>query len=116
MQVGQKNLQAFKDHFAQAYRHYQIRKKSTSAVHGYGASENHAHEKYAQIMNSNALKSLANAKIEDKEEMENLIRINLTLSQSLTQSQEAFFGYIRAASDNTSPYELQETRNWETGN
>ena len=37
MQVGLKTWQAFKDHLAQAYRHYQIRKKATAAAHGYGA-------------------------------------------------------------------------------
>ena len=34
MQVGLKTCQAFKDHFAQAYRRYQIFKKSTAAAHG----------------------------------------------------------------------------------
>ena len=41
MQVGLKTWQAFKDHFTQAYRCYQISKKETAAVHGYGVSENH---------------------------------------------------------------------------
>ena len=41
IQVGLKIWQAFKDHFIQAYRRYQIRKKATAAAHGYGASENH---------------------------------------------------------------------------
>ena len=38
MQVGLKNWQAFKDHFAKAYRRYHIRKKSTAAAHGYEES------------------------------------------------------------------------------
>ena len=38
MQVGLKTWQAFKDHFSQAYRRYQIFKKATAAAHGYGAS------------------------------------------------------------------------------
>ena len=44
MQVGLKTWQDFKDHFAQVYRRYQIRKKSTEAAHGYGVSENHTQE------------------------------------------------------------------------
>ena len=44
MQVVLKTCQSFKDNFLQAYRRYQIRKKATAAAHGYGASENHAHE------------------------------------------------------------------------
>ena len=44
MQVGQNNWQAFKDHFAQAYMHYQGRKKSAATDHGYGASEINVHE------------------------------------------------------------------------
>ena len=39
-------------------------------------------------MTAYALQALANETMEDKEEMENLTSINLTLSQSLTQSQE----------------------------
>ena len=38
MQVGLKTWQAFKDHFAQAYRRYHIHKKTTAAAHGYGES------------------------------------------------------------------------------
>ena len=59
MQVGLKIWQAFKDHFAQAYRRYQIRKKSTSAAHGYGASENHTQETEAQVNTADALQALA---------------------------------------------------------
>ena len=44
MQVGLKTWQAFKDHLAQAYRRYQIRKKATEVAHGYGASANHTQE------------------------------------------------------------------------
>ena len=40
-QVVLKNCQSFKDHFAQAYRSYQICKKATAADHGYGESANH---------------------------------------------------------------------------
>ena len=39
-----KSRESFKDHFAQAYRRYQIRKKATAAAHGYRASENHTQE------------------------------------------------------------------------
>ena len=35
MKVGLKTWQAFKDHFAQSYRRYQICNKATSAAHGY---------------------------------------------------------------------------------
>ena len=49
MQVGLKTCQAFKYHFTQAYRRYQIRKKATAAAHGYGASENHTQETEAQL-------------------------------------------------------------------
>ena len=45
IQVGQKIWQAFKDHFSQAYRLYQIHKNSIAAHHGYGASENHTQRK-----------------------------------------------------------------------
>ena len=38
MKVRLKTWQTFKDHFAQVYRRYQIRKKETAAAHGYGAS------------------------------------------------------------------------------
>ena len=44
MQVGLKTWQAFGDHFAQAHRRYQVRKKETAAAHGYGASENHTQD------------------------------------------------------------------------
>ena len=49
MQVGLKTWKAFKGHFAQAYRRYQIRKKATAAAHGYGASANHTQETEAQV-------------------------------------------------------------------
>ena len=88
MQVGLKTWQAFKDHFTQAYRSYQIRKISKAAAHGYGASENHTQETEAQVNTADDLQTLACAEMEDKEEMANLTRINLTLSQSLTQAQE----------------------------
>ena len=47
MQVGLKTCQYFKDHFSQAYRSYDIRKKATAAAHVYGASSNHTQEKEA---------------------------------------------------------------------
>ena len=78
----------WKDHFAQAYRRYQIRKKSTAAAHGYGASANYTQETEAQFNTVDALQALACAAMEDKEAMANLTSINLTLSQSLTQAQE----------------------------
>ena len=58
MQVGMKTWQAFKDHFAKAYRRYQIRKKSTEAAYGYGASENHTQETEAQVNTADALQAL----------------------------------------------------------
>ena len=88
MQVGLKSWQAFKDHFAQADMRYHIRKKVTAAAHGYGTSENHTHETKAQVNTADALQELACASTEDKEAMENLTSIKLTLSQSLTQEQE----------------------------
>ena len=84
MQVGLKTLQAFKDHFAQAYRRYHIRKKATEAAHGYGASANHTQETESQFNTEYALQALSCAAMEDKEAIANLTSINLTLSQSLT--------------------------------
>ena len=55
MQVGQKNWQAFKDHFSQAYRRYHIHKKATYASHGYVASANHAHDTDDQVVTVDAL-------------------------------------------------------------
>ena len=86
--VGQNNGLAFKDTFEQAYGRYHIRKKAIYAAHVYGASANHAHAKDYQMITVDALQALANATMEDKEEMSNLTSINLTLSQSLTQPQE----------------------------
>ena len=88
MQVGLKTWQDFKDHFTQAYRRYQIRKKVTAASHGYGAPENHTQETEAHVNTLDAMQALACAAIEDKEAMSNLTSINLTLSQSLNQAQE----------------------------
>ena len=59
MQVALKTRQAFKYHFPQAYRCYQIYKKATAAVHGYGASENHTQETESQVNNADALQVLA---------------------------------------------------------
>ena len=88
IRVGLKTWQAFKCHFAQAYRRYQIRKKATAAAHGFGASANHTQETESQVNTADALQALACAAMEDKEAMANLTSINLTLSQSLTQAQE----------------------------
>ena len=91
MQVGLKAWQAFKDHFAQAYRRYNIRKKAKSAAHEYGASENHTQETDTQVNTADALQALTFTAMEDKEKMENLTSINLTLSQIITQVQETIF-------------------------
>ena len=88
MQVGLKTWQAFKYHFAQAYSCYQILKKETAAPHGYGASINNTHETESKVNTTDALQELACAAMEDKEAMANLFSINLTLSQSLSQSKE----------------------------
>ena len=88
MQFGLKTWQDFKDHFSQAYRRYQIQKKSTASSHGYGVSANHTQETEAQFNTADALQTLACAAMEVKKSMVNLISINLILSQSLTQSQE----------------------------
>ena len=88
MQVGMKTWQAFKDHFAKAYRRYQICKKATAAAHGYGASENHTEETESQFNTADGRQALACVPMEDKESMANLNSINLTLSQRLTQEQE----------------------------
>ena len=55
IKVGLNNWQAFRDHFLQAYRRYQFRKKATAAAHRYGDSENHAHETDAQVMTVDSL-------------------------------------------------------------
>ena len=88
MQVGLKTCQAFRDHLSQAYRRYHIRKKATAAAHGYRTSENHTQGIDSQVNTVDALQSLVCEAMEDKEAMANLTSINLTLSQSLTQSQE----------------------------
>ena len=88
MQVGLKTWQDFKDHFEQAYRRYQIRKKATAAAHGYGESENHTQETESQVNTVDELQALACAAMECKEAIANLTSINITLSQRLTQAQE----------------------------
>ena len=88
MQVGLKTWHAFKDHFSQAYRGYNIRKKAISAAHGYEEPASHTHEAESQVNTVDTLQALACAAMEDKEAMANLTSINLTLLQSLTQSQE----------------------------
>ena len=95
MQVDQKTWQAFKKNFVQEYRRYQIRKKSTSSAHGYGYAGKHAKETYDQKMMADAVQALTNATIENREAMANPTRINLTLSQSLTQSQEAILALYK---------------------
>ena len=84
MQVGLKTWQAFKDHFAQAYRRYHISKKETAAAHGYGASANNTQETEAQVNTVDGMQELACAAMEDKVTMVNLTSINLILLQSLT--------------------------------
>ena len=91
MKIGIKTWQAFKDHFLQTYRCYNIRKKATAAAHGYGASENHTQETQAKVNTADALQALACAAMEEKEEIENLTSINLQLSQSLNQAQDTTF-------------------------
>ena len=86
MQVRLKTWQAFKDHFAQAYRCYQIRKKATAAAYGYGASSNHTKDTEDQVNSVDVLQALACATMEDNEAMVNLNSVKLTLSQSLTQA------------------------------
>ena len=88
MQVGLKNWQAFKDHFEQAYRCYQIHTKATASAHGYGDSENHVHETYSQVMTVDALQALSNETMDDKKKISNLTSINLKLSKRLTKAQE----------------------------
>ena len=83
--VGQKTWQSFKNHFAQAYKCYNIRKTETSVDHGYGDAANHAQETDSQMMTANALQALTNVEIADKESIANLISIKLELSQILTQ-------------------------------
>ena len=88
MQVGLTTWQDFKDHFSQAYRRYQIRKKAIAAAHGYGAPANNTQETESQVNTDDALQALGCAAMEDKKAMENFTIINLTLSQSLTQAQD----------------------------
>ena len=82
IQVDQKKWKAFKGNFAQAYRRYHILNKWTATTHGYGASENLVHETDAQVMTADALHAVSNST------MANLTRINLKLSQSVTQEKE----------------------------
>ena len=89
MVVGHKNGHTLKKNLAQAYRRYQICWKAIDASHGYGVSLNHVHETDAQMMTAYALQAFANETMEDKEAMENLTSINIKLSQSLNQVQEA---------------------------
>ena len=66
IQVDLKTWQDFKETFSQAYRRYQIRKKATSAAHGYGATENHTHKTEAQLNTTYALHALVCRSTEDK--------------------------------------------------
>ena len=88
MQVGLKTWQSFKDHLSLTYRQYQILKKATAAAHGYGASANNTQEIYSEVNTEDVLQSLVCTAMEDNEAISNLASINLTLSQSLTKSQE----------------------------
>ena len=67
MQVGLKTWQAFKDHFSQTYRRYQILNKESFAAHEYGAASNHTQEIYAQVNTEDTLQALACEAMEDKE-------------------------------------------------
>ena len=88
MIVVQNNWQTFKDKFEQAYMRYYTHKKAADAAHGYGASENHAHETDNQMMTVDALQALVSIKMKEKVAMENLTIINLALYQRLNQAQE----------------------------
>ena len=66
MQVGLKTWQTFKDHFAQAYRRYYIRKKATAMAHGYGVSENNIQETEAYFNTVDVLQAIACAAMKDK--------------------------------------------------
>ena len=66
IQVGLKTWQAFKDHFAQAYRRYHIRKKATTETHGYGVSANHLQDTETQVNTIDALQALACVSMEGK--------------------------------------------------
>ena len=52
------------------------------------SQKNHTQETVPQVNTADALQAIACASMEDKEAMVKLTSINLTLSQSLTQSQE----------------------------
>ena len=67
MYIGLKTWQAFKDHFYQAYRRYQIHKKATAAAHGYGLSSNYTHETEDPVNTTDALQELACAAMEYKD-------------------------------------------------
>ena len=93
----------------QDYRHYQIRKKVTAVSHRYGDSSNHAHDSDAQVMTADTLQALVNVTMEGKEAMENLKRINLTLSHILTQAQETIlvlFKHLQALQGQTNAKKL----------
>ena len=76
------------DYLSQPYSRYQIRKKVTAAAYVYGVSENHTQETDAKVNTAYALQSLTCAAMEDKDEIENLTSINLTLFHILKQAQE----------------------------
>ena len=63
--------------------------KATDAAHRHGVSANHVHETDSQTMTVDAIQAIANETKEYKKSMENLRIINLTLSETLTQAQEA---------------------------
>ena len=93
--VVHKNWQNFKDHFARSYRCYKIRKKASATAHGYGTSENHAHETEAHMTTVGTIQTIENATMEDKEAMEKLTSINLTLSQTLPQEREEIMTFSK---------------------
>ena len=59
VQVGIKTCQAFKDHFLQTYRRFQIIKKEKAAAHGYGASVKITQETESQVNTADELQALA---------------------------------------------------------
>ena len=67
MPVIQKTWKFFDNHYAQTYRHYQIRNKATADSCVYVTSTNHTKEEYPQTMMADALQAFTNVIIEDKE-------------------------------------------------
>ena len=59
MQDVLKIWQAFKDHFSQAYRRYQIRNKATAVSHGYVTAANNTHKTEVRVNTEDALQELS---------------------------------------------------------